>query len=197
MAGPYGGDFSPAIVPKHDLYRLDIDSEKTILISTFIPAVGAGEPVNVLDPLLRVLDDVGNPIGEDDNSLDGRNAQLTITLAAGTYFIEVMDAGFATGEYVLSVSEQPDVLGLAGALDRGATASRGLISPHAQPQSPILAPAKDEGFGQAQTLVGQVAARTWGDWKRVDKQVQLAPQVAPVGEPHLPSLSRQRWAHVH
>jgi hypothetical protein len=90
-----------------DFYRVTLGSGKPLEVQTYTPAVGSGEFVNDLDPLVRLYDAAGNLVASDDNSAsDGRNAQLQFKPskgAEGTYFIEVLAAGFSEGDYVLSI----------------------------------------------------------------------------------------------
>jgi hypothetical protein len=90
-----------------DFYQVTVGIGKPLEVETLTPAARLGEFVNVLDPMIRVYDAAGNLVASDDNSAsDGRNARLRFKPskgAEGTYFIEVLSAGFTDGEYVLTI----------------------------------------------------------------------------------------------
>ncbi|HAB16630.1 MAG TPA: hypothetical protein DCE44_09285 [Verrucomicrobiales bacterium] len=78
-----------------------------------MPASGPGEFVNLLDPMIQLLDAAGNVVATaDNNQPDGRNALINYAVpagAGGTYYIAI-EASDATpkptrGEYVLSQSQ--------------------------------------------------------------------------------------------
>jgi FG-GAP-like repeat/Bacterial pre-peptidase C-terminal domain/Bacterial Ig-like domain len=91
--------------PLPDVFAVTLDSGGNLAVSTRTPGGGPGEFLNNFDPIVRVFDAEGTLLGEDDNSLDGRNALLSLfDLAAGTYYIEVASASATSGEYTLSIS---------------------------------------------------------------------------------------------
>ncbi|MCH7751227.1 MAG: DVUA0089 family protein [Planctomycetes bacterium] len=104
---------------KTDFYQVTLGKGMPLEVETSTPAVRSGEFVNEFDPMIRLYDAAGNLVASDDNSAsDGRNAQLQFKPskgAEGTYFIEVLGAGSADGEYLLSIQgnvagEVPDTL---------------------------------------------------------------------------------------
>ena len=97
-------------------------------VETATPAGGAGEFVNLLDPVIRVYNASGNLVAFDDNSAtDGRNARLRYNVpqgAGGTYYVEVASSSatpeLTGGEYILSV--KGNVAGASQGGTAGATA---------------------------------------------------------------------------
>ncbi|MCY2986275.1 MAG: M36 family metallopeptidase, partial [Planctomycetota bacterium] len=109
VTGPGGGadhvhPFHVAIElpPRGDLYTLDLAADQSIWIWTETPFdAPAGCPVNDLDPQLFVYSPAGFPLAADQNSRDGKNAQIEFTApVAGTYLIQVVSES-GVGEYLL------------------------------------------------------------------------------------------------
>jgi hypothetical protein len=103
--------FSPSQLTA-DFYRVDLVAKANVQIETVTPADGAGEFVNLLDPMIGLYDANGNLVAANDNGApDGRNAQLSYKVPknrGGTYYIAV-SASAATpqptrGEYILRAS---------------------------------------------------------------------------------------------
>ena len=102
--------FSPSQLTA-DFYRVALAAKTTVQIATATPAGGAGQFVNLLDPMLWLYDANGNQVAANNNAPDGRNAQLNYTAPKngdGTYYIGV-SASPATpqptrGEYILTVT---------------------------------------------------------------------------------------------
>ena len=94
------GDFA-------DVYSFDATEGSVIDIRTTTPLDGPGEPTNLLDPLLEVINAGGFLVASDDNSAgDARNARTTFTVpagGAGTYIVRVKAQTGTTGEYTLNV----------------------------------------------------------------------------------------------
>ncbi|MEZ6062667.1 MAG: CARDB domain-containing protein [Planctomycetaceae bacterium] len=92
-----------------DHYSFEAVAGDTLTLSTTTPGGGAGEPVNLLDPSVRLFFEDGiNPpveVAFDDNSGgDGRNSLINYTVPAsegGTYRAVVQGTG--SGDYTLSV----------------------------------------------------------------------------------------------
>ena len=86
-----------------DVYSIAATANETVTIQTATPADGANEFVNVLDPVLELLDPSGTLVASDDNGAsDGRNAKIIYpVLVSGTYKIRVL-ASSGTGEYVVT-----------------------------------------------------------------------------------------------
>ena len=92
------------IEPGSDLYALDLSADEAVTLSTrtLLDHPGA-TPLNDLDPVLVVMDPGGMPVATDDNSADGRNAQLSFVAPVdGVYTIQVR-AKSGLGEYLLAV----------------------------------------------------------------------------------------------
>lgn len=90
-----------------DTYRVVLAAGTPIVASTQTPIAGENQPVNTLNPRLRVLTSAGTQVALDDNSsVDARNAELSYTPpTAGVYYVEVTSSGSASsGEYVLWMS---------------------------------------------------------------------------------------------
>ncbi len=90
-----------------DDYSISLTAGTPLALLTSTPGDGNGEPLNTLDPRLRLLGPTGAQVAIDDNSApDGRNALLTYTpTVSGTYYIEVSSttAAATAGNYVLTV----------------------------------------------------------------------------------------------
>lgn len=88
-----------------DLYSITLAADEGLQLRTSTPLDDpAGNPPNELDPRLIVYDPGGNLIVMDDNSADGKNAELVFTAgSAGDYLIHVV-AESGTGEYLLEAS---------------------------------------------------------------------------------------------
>jgi subtilase family serine protease/methionine-rich copper-binding protein CopC/type 1 glutamine amidotransferase len=88
-----------------DYYSVRVNAGDALTVRTLTPGGELGEFVNEVDPLITLYDPVGTQVAADDNSADGRNAQLTHTAArTGVYSIKVAGATYVPGEYVLQVS---------------------------------------------------------------------------------------------
>ncbi|MHC4407051.1 MAG: hypothetical protein ACYTG0_46150, partial [Planctomycetota bacterium] len=107
-------------VPEVDFYKVPVpalESGGELLVSTATPGDGTGEPVNDLDPKIRVYDASGTLIVSDDNSgADGRNALVMHHLAPSgaptDYYVEVLASDDPSthptkGPYVLSIDLTP------------------------------------------------------------------------------------------
>jgi hypothetical protein len=88
-----------------DTYAVTLAAGATLQLQTSTPNDGSGEPVNNLNPRLRLLNSAGTQLALDDNSApDGRNALLTYTPAADdTLYVEVVSVS-GSGDYTLAVS---------------------------------------------------------------------------------------------
>lgn len=94
-----------------DRYSLNLDAGEEVTLRTGTPFDATGHSVpNTLDPELRIIHPDGSTIvGSDQNSLDGKNAQLTITApVSGEYFVEVL-ATSGVGAYSIEKSMQDSV----------------------------------------------------------------------------------------
>ncbi len=80
----------------------------TLTITTQTPGMGAGAPVNALNPRIELYDPSGNLVAEDDDSSpDEINAVLTYTAAvAGNYTVRLLAVEETGGAYVLNVDGQ-------------------------------------------------------------------------------------------
>ena len=91
-----------------DDYQVTLAAGVPATFSTATPGDGAGEPLNTLNPRLRLLNFAGAQVAIDDNSgPDGRNALINFTpVTGGKYYVEVSSttATSTAGDYVLSVS---------------------------------------------------------------------------------------------
>jgi hypothetical protein len=76
-----------------DFYQITLAAGQRVDLTTSTPADAAGEPVNLLDPMLRLYDAAGQVVATNDNgAAEGRNATLsylTPSGADGTYYVEV------------------------------------------------------------------------------------------------------------
>jgi hypothetical protein len=86
-----------------DYFRFYLLAGDTITASTYTPADGAGEFVNVLNPSLYLYGPSGSQVrNNDDGAPDGRNALLSYTAtASGNHTLRVR-AQAGSGEYILS-----------------------------------------------------------------------------------------------
>jgi Bacterial pre-peptidase C-terminal domain len=86
-----------------DIYRIQATAGVPLSFTTRTPGDGLGEPINNLDPKLRLLDSSGNQVAAGDNgAADGRNALLNYAPpASGVYYVEV-SAAATSGEYELT-----------------------------------------------------------------------------------------------
>ena len=94
----------PANPPESDFYSFTVGDGDELTLWTELPGGGPGEFVNALDPYLRLYDNTGALVVQDDNSGVGTNAQIEHTIGAGeagTWTVEVAAAGAQGGEYVL------------------------------------------------------------------------------------------------
>jgi subtilisin family serine protease len=94
--------------PEVDFYEISVAAVSSISLTTLTPAAGNGEFVNELDPAICLYNSAGALVAWDDNSADGPNAELSLLLGAGVYYIEVLasDDSYAdptSGEYVLTI----------------------------------------------------------------------------------------------
>jgi subtilase family serine protease len=89
-----------------DYFHVQVQAGDTLTIGTATPGDGAGEFVNLLDPLVELYDPSGELVEMDDNgAADGRNAQLTHQATqSGVYTVRVRAATSDPGEYVLTVT---------------------------------------------------------------------------------------------
>ena len=87
-----------------DVYQLEVLAGTRVLISTSTPLDNSNGPSsNSLDPLLIVYDPSGIPIASDNDSLDGKNAILSIdALVDGAHVIQVLGQS-GRGEYLLNI----------------------------------------------------------------------------------------------
>ncbi|MHC4201937.1 MAG: Ig-like domain-containing protein, partial [Planctomycetota bacterium] len=88
----------------NDYYLIHVAASDDLTISTATPADGAGEFVNVLNPMIELYGTDDLLIVGDDDSGVGLNALISYpNAAAGTYKVRVYPFGVTTGEYVLTV----------------------------------------------------------------------------------------------
>ena len=81
---------NPPTTKDADAYRVPVNAGDVLTIQTGTPGDGAAEPVNLFDPRLELLDPRGAQATADDDSRDGRNAELTHTAAeTGVYTVLV------------------------------------------------------------------------------------------------------------
>jgi hypothetical protein len=61
-----------------------------------------------LDTVMAIYDSSGKMLARDDDSGEGRNAKISLTVSAGTYYIAVVsyDTKIVNGPYVLHVEAQ-------------------------------------------------------------------------------------------
>ncbi|MEE9212289.1 MAG: LEPR-XLL domain-containing protein [Phycisphaeraceae bacterium] len=110
--GPGGGfdevhqfDVVFDVEPGGDLYLIDLTAGQSVSINTLTLFDNpAATPLNDLDPKLVVIGPNGLPIAGDEDSFDGRNAQVVLTAPlTGSYTIQTLaQSGF--GEYLLNVN---------------------------------------------------------------------------------------------
>jgi hypothetical protein len=90
-----------------DLYELRLSFGQPLTVETQTPADGVGQFANELDPILRLYNDAGDLVAEDDNSgANDINAFLRYRVPraqAGIYVLEVASGDGSTGEYIVSV----------------------------------------------------------------------------------------------
>lgn len=88
-----------------DRYSISLTAGQPVIFATSTPGDGQGEPVNLLNPQLRLLSG-STVLAKDDNSAaDGRNALLSFTpTTSGVYTIEVSATVSTFGDYVLSIN---------------------------------------------------------------------------------------------
>jgi extracellular elastinolytic metalloproteinase len=119
--------------PDPDVYEISANAGATIRVETLTPGGGPGEFVNLLDPMVRILDASGNVVATNDNgAADGRNALASYRVpggGGGTFYIEVLPSDLTPeatlGEYVLKVrgtnGTLPDFLAVSSDPSDGAT----------------------------------------------------------------------------
>jgi hypothetical protein len=100
-----GGDDAPPPTAS-DWFSFAVSASDNLTISTSTPADGGGEFVNSFNPALELYDPSGTLVAsDDDNGPDGRNAYLTCSAAeTGVYTARVLEAGWTSGEYVLTIA---------------------------------------------------------------------------------------------
>lgn len=97
--------------PNSDFYEVVLGEGQPLQVETGVPAAGMGAYDNQLDPVIRIYNESGDLVAEDDNSAsDGRNARLVYNVpagGAGTYFIEITSSDLTpdatSGDYILSM----------------------------------------------------------------------------------------------
>jgi hypothetical protein len=95
LSGPGGSASGVISYPGHRVrYPLTIPYPQTINIYV----AGAG-----LDPTVSVYDSYGNRIGFNDDGGSGLDSHLVLTLAPGSYTVEVAGYSSSTGGYTLTV----------------------------------------------------------------------------------------------
>ena len=104
-----GSDLTAALgadVPDlQDYYRVTVTAGETINARTDTPADGAGEFVNLLDPMLELYDPTGALVISNDNHLDGRNAIVTHSAQMdGDYVLKVTSVS-GSGDYILDLGD--------------------------------------------------------------------------------------------
>ncbi|NQV31708.1 MAG: DUF4347 domain-containing protein, partial [Phycisphaeraceae bacterium] len=89
-----------------DEYQISVNAGDVLTITTATPGDGAGEPVNDLDPLLKLYDPSDALVDSDDNSaVDGRNALIDSYTAVetGVYRVRVSTV-VGSGDIVLTIA---------------------------------------------------------------------------------------------
>lgn len=114
-ATPYSNPFFAEISPSGDVdwIALELESNVDVLVLSTL-AVGDGAcAAGLMDTVLNVFDESGDPIGSDDDGGDGFCASLTLgDLRAGTYFVSVQAlAGSSPSEFPYRLSVVSSVCG--------------------------------------------------------------------------------------
>ncbi|HEY6563125.1 MAG TPA: PPC domain-containing protein, partial [Pirellulaceae bacterium] len=99
------GDVIDFFIELGDRFPLELESGETVTLHTLTPLDGTNiVPPNLLDPGIAILDELGNILASDSNSVDGKNAGLEFTAAAaGNYRIAIYAEG-GHGEYVIQTT---------------------------------------------------------------------------------------------
>jgi len=107
-------NLTTGVIADDDYYSVTLTTGQSVQIATQTPGDGPFQPVNTLDPRVRVLDSLGNVLASDDNSApDSRNAKLNFTApTAATYYIHVSSTTTAStaGDYLLTITGAAPVL---------------------------------------------------------------------------------------
>lgn len=82
-----------------DVFRIDLSAETEVLLST----------TGVTDTIGEIFDADGDSLRFNDDAGAGFNFAMQLTLAAGSYFLEVIGYGGRTGPYVLTMKTPEEV----------------------------------------------------------------------------------------
>lgn len=90
-----------------DVYAIAVTSGDTLTLRTTTPLDGSGEPVNVLDIAIELLDASGAVVATaSGGAADGRNVEFVhVALSSGNYTVRVLsENGSPQGAYVLTIT---------------------------------------------------------------------------------------------
>jgi hypothetical protein len=94
------GHIDSSRVPDEDWYQFGVNAGDILRIETFTPGEGAGEPFNVLDPSIELIDPNGNVISSA--SASGNEILFHVAQVTGQYRARVFAAS-SGGEYFLQI----------------------------------------------------------------------------------------------
>lgn len=99
------GDVIDFYIELGDRFPVAVAAGETVTLHTLTPLDGTQiVPPNLLDPAIAILDEFGNILASDSNSVDGKNAGLEFTApVAGNYRIAIYAEG-GHGEYVIQTT---------------------------------------------------------------------------------------------
>ncbi len=99
------GDVIDVYIELGDRFPVALQPGETVTLHTLTPLDGTNiVPPNLLDPAIVILDNAGNILASDSNSVDGKNAGLEFTATvAGNYRIAI-NAEDGQGEYVIQTT---------------------------------------------------------------------------------------------
>jgi cysteine-rich repeat protein len=113
-ADDYQNPHYAELAPEEDIDLVRIEIAETSSVRLRAVDLGDGACLmNQIDPYLRLLDDAGEVLYEDDDTGDGYCPDLALELEPGTYYAEITNAGAGTATFpyrtVLNVVPAPEV----------------------------------------------------------------------------------------
>ncbi|MCU0875031.1 MAG: hypothetical protein MUE50_22090, partial [Pirellulaceae bacterium] len=91
-----------------DYYSFQANAGDVLAVTTTTPGGGAGEPQNLLDPLVELYNGAGTVVATNDNgAADGRNVLLNYTVpsgGSGAYRVRIRPATQDLGDYILNIA---------------------------------------------------------------------------------------------